>query len=442
MKKNIKKATYLLLFLLAAAAVYFLYPNKNKEEILQISPLAGADIPYREYSFCNDTSFSVVTETGTRVSIPADILETAEDKIGPCSLVLKIREFHDAWALFRAGIPMQISGTNNYLQSAGMIDIQITQKGKSVTIQANKQIEVELAGYRSSEGYDLYYLDGGSNWIKKDTFVIDTNLRKNIQLNKVRQLPEKPEDTLSSTGDLIFEIVADLKQVPYLEPFKGLSWKVSQKDQRPELFKALRMQWDKVSVNEVNRRRMEYELVFAKSMQVDSGPDIKRTFSVKASPVFSGWRKSKARKTFSEQLAVYEEALRKLKEEEKRLEAEADLLNKFKIDKLGIWNIDRICSESNMFYVDASFDFENEMKDKIPSMKLYAVYEDLNSVIPYTKKEWKKVGLHTSGKMSLVAVLNAGTLAIVEYPAIQAVVNKEEKTAFFRSKKRQVPFFN
>ncbi len=32
--------------------------------------------------------------------------------------------------------------------------------------------------------------------------------------------------------------------------------------------------------------------------------------------------------------------------------------------------------------------------------------------------------MHTSGKMSLVLFLNAGTLAVAEYPAIQAVVKK------------------
>jgi hypothetical protein len=59
---------------------------------------------------------------------------------------VKFREIHDAKAIFLSGIPMQTEANRGlFLESNGMVEIRVFQGETEMSLQAGKQVEVDLA---------------------------------------------------------------------------------------------------------------------------------------------------------------------------------------------------------------------------------------------------------------------------------------------------------
>jgi len=166
-----------------------------------------------------------------------------------------------------------------------------------------------------------------------------------------------------------------------------------------------------------------------------SSHTITKTIKVKASPVFNKEEKRAFKNDFTERMEDYEIKFAKYTAEKLRLEQEADMVNQFRINKMGIWNVDKIMNDADLLITNISFDFEKEIDPSTNHIMTYVIYEDNNSVISYLPKDLKKVGLLRNKKMKILAILPNNKIAIVNDDEIKAQLKISADRLFLKTVK-------
>jgi hypothetical protein len=413
---------------------YFFLP-KNENYIQQINPpVKNADLPFSEIVFNADSAITIEKENGTLIRIPENAFTNIQGKAITGMVSFKYRTFDNAIDIFRSGIPMSTNQDRNaFLQSAGMIELNAYQEGNRLMLKPEKYIDVELASFKKTDGYELYYLNDSANWNVTNNFNNIENSRKKLKLqNLITPISPNPEDSIQ---DLIFEMVANLEDAPYLKSFENLKWKIDRKNISDELLEAMRVDWDDVAIKEINKRKMKYEMVFTKTMRDFSSNAVTKSFKVNASPVFNKNEKRAFRNDFAEKMNDYEINFAKYTAEKLRLEQEADMVNQFRINKMGIWNVDKIINDADLLITNISFDFEKDIDPSTNHIITYVIYEDNNSVISYLPKDLKKVGLLRNKKMKILAILPNNKIAIVNDDEIKAQLKISADRLFLKTVK-------
>ena len=258
-------------FLLTTIAIVLSNCSQKKEKYIQAitPPVEAADLSFKKFTINTDSTVIIESQTGSQIKIQPGtfILKNGQPIKG--NVDFKFREFHNAYDILRSGIPMSSNQERkDFLQSAGMIELHAYQNNEELNISPDKNIDIQLASYKTSEGYSLYYLDNNINWQTRDSFESKVNVRKQDKLNKLDNIPIKPSEE-DSIRDIVFELASNLSETPYLRPFKDLQWKIDEKEVNAKIIEALRVTWDEVSIKELNHRKMKYELTFRKKNGTD-----------------------------------------------------------------------------------------------------------------------------------------------------------------------------
>jgi hypothetical protein len=148
------------------------------------------------------------------------------------------------------------------------------------------------------------------------------------------------------------------------------------------------------------------------------------------------------RSDMKDRMAIYEKELAEVERQERaRQEAlakakqEADLIQSFKADRLGIWNVDRFQKMEDCVPVYVHFDFERTVRSDDKPIRLFALYDGDNSVMEYKPEEWKAVFLQSGKPMRLIAVLPNSQLALVGNENIQSALRQGKNEVIFETKK-------
>jgi hypothetical protein len=376
------------------------------------APVPAADIPFQSFELNADSAATIHLATGTVLHIPAQAFAGAQSK-----LTLRIREFHTANDLLRAGIPMNTE--QGALQSAGMLELRAAQNGKELQLDKDKTIAVELAGYRSTEGYNLYYLEQDRLWNKTGSFKQQPNQRKQEAIARLSILPAPPQSPASDSS-LLFSLVSNYKVPTGQKRLLAYQWQLLHATQRKAFEQAMRVHWDEVRFQQLSSNPLRYKLSFTKELYDTSGNKRVERFSTEAQPLLGGRNTVKAQAEFVREMEAYNKTLLKIDEEKVRAQQQADLLQVFRIQKMGVWNIDKLMQANEMLITGFKFDFENELDHEINNVTLYAVYTTQNSVLPYKTDEWDKVRIPKGGGVKLVAVLPGNQVAYVEEQQLAA----------------------
>lgn len=416
--KNITLLSAALALIFASCRLF-----QGREAVMRVSPpFPGADVPFTEQLFSNDSDVVVRSPTGTRIHIPANSLEWADGSPVKGPLTLRYREFHDAWGILRAGIPMEVAGTDGKLRSAGMIDIRIGQEGRQARLRKDAGIDIQLAAYRRAEGFDLYHLPDDSAWTVVDTFATDVNSRKAEDLARLDD--QTPDPGRFNPGSNSFRIDADTSMLPHMKALDGLLWKVDRKDANAAFRRARRIKWDRVDVTRLEGTGNRFRLDFKRTLLFMEGGGRTLEYSVTATPTKGGSGDGAA---LDRQLALYDTAYARWKRDYGRVVAEADLVNSFTINRLGIWNIDKLWNRDDITNREVRFDFESskELKDK--RIVVFAVYRSDNSVLPCRIWESREIGIPKDGEVDFVAVISDSTFAYVPAATLRAALAKNGK---------------
>jgi len=425
---------------LVSFAIFFISCSNKKANYEQKvePPIAASDIAWSLFTFMQDTAITIHTSKGSIIKIDPNTFIHSNGSAVSNQILLKFREMHTVSDIFKSGIPMSVDSSRDaFLQSGGMFEIRAFDNNEELTIANGKTIAVELASFRPADGYSLYHLKDNKNWNVQDTFISQKNERKTFGLKKVLNFIKKPFSSNTPKNNNIFEIVANLKEAPYVKPFVNQKWKVVEGTDPSILENYMRISWDDVVIKPISKRSNTYNLTFTKTFTLEGIGEQTKTITLKASPVLLGPNDSMnavSELAFNKQLEAYEQSLQLMKEEEVRLQAEADMVNSFRIKQMGVWNIDRVLKMNDLVTVSLHFDFEKKLDPNINHIKLFVLHEDDNSVIYYLPKDWKNVKLSKTRKNSLVAVLPGSKTAVVNASEVMAKLQLGKSEIDFNTK--------
>jgi hypothetical protein len=432
----------------AIGITYYLQPEKKKkEEItehkLSVKPLiSNMDLNFQEYFIHPDSSAMIERNTGTQIQIPASCFRRADGSAPSEKITLRVREFHDPTSIVQAGVPMEVAGTNGqYLQSAGMIEMHAYENGSELKISQDKSINIELAGYRASDGYSLYYLENNQSWQVTDTFENTENKRKKKRIAQL-SIPTPVPDTTTNTG-FIFTIDADINEKPELKPFINQSWVLAENIDDQKLKRALRNNWSIANVKMTNKRKMEYRITFSIDVKGEDDKHFKESFSILATPVFeTGMSKKEQRREMERRMDEYVTLENQRIEELERVKKQADLVNSFKAQQMGVYNIDKIMLEE-IIITNVHFDFESELYGSKDEHKVFLILEENNSVIPVNRENWASMSLPINKKFHFIAVLPNSRIALVSSDQIHSKLNQSRKEITLSSERKPAEaYFN
>ena len=168
--------------------------------------------------------------------------------------------------------------------------------------------------------------------------------------------------------------------------------------------------------------------------QPDDNTEIVKQFFVDVMPVSDKYTNREMSLTMKNRFLKADSVQKEIENETARLNKEADLLNAFKINKMGLWNIDRPLSLTDFLPIKANFDFQTTLK-KSQKVRLFCVLIEDNSVVDFPNWQNEPIYLSKERAMQLVAVLPSGNLALVDFEQIRRRLSTDSPKAFITSQK-------
>lgn len=102
--------------------------------------------------------------TGTKIEIPANAFVSKSGDVIVGDIEIRYREFISPSEIFTSGIPMHLQG-DNYLESAGMFEIEAWQNGEKIELAPNTQMEITMTSTFTDKDYNLYAFNNtDQNW--------------------------------------------------------------------------------------------------------------------------------------------------------------------------------------------------------------------------------------------------------------------------------------
>ena len=419
--KRIAYSALLMLLLSVSAISYYRYLSRYQEGIL---PPLEKGMPFIYKSFDAEKGVVFHQPTGSHIVIPANSLEDENGKKVKGKVTLKFREFQNAREIFLSGIPMQFGeDRSDYFSSAGMMELRVTKNNKPLKLSEDKSVAVELASaINPTSNYKLFKLEEDKNWDNGTTFETVKNTRRDDALAALPARPSRPIDPLADSTDFIFELISDYKRMPHLKIWKNSKWKFRKSNDELAPQEALRIGWDQIKIEPLNDGENSFKLDFSMSQKDYNSKIITVTYSMIASPELTGKELAKATKKFEKEMENYAAEFAKIDEEEDRLLLEYGILNSFKLNDFGIFNIDCIKSASILAKVNLQFDFEKGLNPEINKVMLYLILDEERSVFKFNAFDWDDIPL-TDFKCALVAVLPNGKVAYVSQEDFQKTID-------------------
>jgi len=229
------------------------------------APIAEVNIPAQTYTFNNQNGGTFLTETGTRIRVPANAFADEKGNIFSGPVDMTFREFHKVPDFFRAGIPMTYdsAGVEYTFESAGMFELlAFDNDGNPLQVAKDKNISVDLVSYDDDPKHNVYYLDTlANNWefIERSTFRTIEEMENNpesfdytyagdgedIGAEQPKTATIQPQ--LSTKGSFLFKAQYDKGQFPELAAYDNVLFQVDESRSAfdPGLYK---VKWSSVTI--------------------------------------------------------------------------------------------------------------------------------------------------------------------------------------------------
>lgn len=411
------KVIYAALSVTVIAAALTLYYYTFLHDAERTEPPLALQIPYDTLSFRAEDGFAHHYFTGSNISVPKDAFVDAEGSPVRGEVKMFYREFHAPEEILLSGIPMgnMEDASNRALQSAGMFEMNVRKGDEVLRLAAGKQINMQLAAFRPSDDYKIFLLNENFQWVEKTTPALLENTLKSAACAALPELPDQPANPGISADDIVIDIDADYQDYPHMLPFKKYRWKLIAHPQN-ENFKEwmTRLNWERVKIEQVDKENNLFRLTFNSHMQDYKNQVVKNTCALVVTPVLTGDDYEKALAEFQASMNEYNTVLEQIEKEEERLAREADVLNAFSINQMGVWNCDRYVNNAQFVKIKATFDFEDEINPYVNKVKVYVINHTDNTVQDYGVRQWNSIYFRSGSATSLMAVLPDNRIAI--YP--------------------------
>lgn len=403
-------------------------------------PFENVDVP--EYTFLINPNRDTVVNlpSGTSLNIPASSL--VDENGHPVTDLVEIRvtEFKKAHEIITSGIPMRVLGSDNkaqWMQTAGMFEVQGYCNGKKVAIAAGKSIHVNLISDVDG-AYDFWIFDPQSgNWISKGATASPERvniappaaLQKEIQELKslTRERPAKPRVYNRYSyrkGEINADCCPELqKQVTVLtyagsDPAKALennTWVASE---------TWKNTWAQKKISRIAGKPGHYlfewhgDTTFKTEVKV-AGPD--------------DFKLAQAR--YDSLNKIFERNMVSLKQKEAIAGEQAQFRRSIAVQGFGLYNYDILWKKADAVPVLADFDFGPEYEAMKELVTVYIVTGDDRVVVSLPYREWHTFRYSPSSDNKMLAVLPGNKMAVYTEKDFE-----RDKNAILKAKGQQFRF--
>lgn len=353
--------------------------------------------------------------SGTVIKVPANAFADAGGETVATPVQLSFREFHNAAEIIASGIPMRIpkaEGEEDWLQTAGMFEIDGSSEGQPVEIAEQKAIEVGLLSREGGE-YDFWIFDGqAGRWAnqgaaespQKDLMAlaeIETEvkeLRSKTARRPIEPMPTPEEEKLIFT-DL------DIKNCPELAGKNPLALTYAGKDEKADPINNEWITdhgiWRKKSLEPTGKKGV-YQLTLLGN----------EAYRIPVKLALQGKNLEQARQEYQKALASYQADVALLQDAEALLAQQAAFRRTVEVASFKIYNYDALWKKENAVPLMADFRFEGFPAAVNRYVTVYLVTGDNRVVVGLPQKDWGKLRISPDADNKLIAVLPGDKVAI------------------------------
>jgi len=170
-------------------------------------PLPNLNIKYTSFTVNTAKDTVLIHKTGSKINIPKNAFIDSLGNIINGKVNIQYREFSNAFDIYLAGIPMNVSinDTIGVLETAGMIEFNATYKNMTLRPNPVNKISVKLNSYNDDEKFNNYYLDTSTGeWTDLGpNELIKTTYKEEI--NNLPKIPNRPAVATVNSFELIKE---------------------------------------------------------------------------------------------------------------------------------------------------------------------------------------------------------------------------------------------
>ncbi len=349
--------------------------------------------------------------SGTSIAIPAGIFQTLDGQPVNRLVDLRFREFHTAADLLAAGIPMRVqrdNGPEDWLQTAGMFEINGSLDDQPVKIAPDKNLTVNLASQVDGP-YDAWKFDPGTgNWIQIGT----ANLP--VKPSGEFAIPNAEAERLAMLGfsakPPVNPVVANSKRAPIniAEPDLRACPDLLARKEKLVLLYAGSTQRQKEDLQALKANKW-YEpkltptsepAIYHLTMKDEDFEE--HVFPV--TPNMSAAEKEQAQAAYAQELVEYEKYKVLLAEARTQEEKKVNLQRIFQLKDFGVYNYDAML-QNNWLAVNAEFKVKGQPTSLIRQVQVYLVTGDQRTVIGFPCAHWQDFRYDPTADNYLVAVL-------------------------------------
>jgi|GEM_PF-666697 len=357
-------------------------------------------------------STTLTLQTGTTIEIPANIFVNEAGQPVTTPVEIKFREFHNAAQIIASGIPMTVRGPNgqeDWMQTAGMFEIEGRSEGKPVKIAPGQSVAVHLAS-QVSGNYPVWYFDPAQgNWLEQGSNTPKANPAAAPLVREVAALrsatarrPVPPVEYDKSKPSLDFKL--DVREFPELRPLRNIVWQYAGTD--PKLDPANNRWINKTAWVEA---KLESDKTSNRYLLTLVGDE--KDYSIPVMPSLRGNDLEQAKATYDKAVARYEENMKALENKEAILNEQAAFRRSLSVKGFGIYNYDLLLHRSDALAVVADFDFGDLPFEAKKLVTVYLITGEGRTIIGLPFYNWSDFSYIPSKDNRLVAVLPGNRIA-------------------------------
>lgn len=357
----------------------------NKVNAAVRPPIKGLDIPSSRHIINGAKGGKIELPSGTVVSIEPNIFV---DKAGNAiseDVEISYREMHDAADILISGIPIYRPETGEYMETAGMFEINGSYKNEEIFIAKGKSINVSMASFNEGSHFDFWQMNPESGaWTDIDgkpegqpTVPGQPNTARNqeiIRLTKQQVAkPIQPTNPKKVTNP-VFDLDVNYSAIPELAPFKGVIWEYvgnnpkENPDKNTWVFETV---WDNATISRSNNED-GYRL------------DLKsrdKSFTSLVRPILSEKDYEKAMAEFAKKMEQSKEIGEQAAKALAKARNQAAVTREFQVNGFGIYNWDCM-NQPGVQEATPELSFTANDKIDKDNVSLYLITKNSKAIFP------------------------------------------------------------
>lgn len=133
------------------------------------SPFQGVNVETIRFTVDAQKGGRFTLSTGAVIEIPQNAFMDNVGNVIQGTVDMEYREFHDAADIIASGIAMHDAATGQFMETAGMFDLNAKQGDRALFLRYEKFVRVEMPSYNSGNDFDFWrYNNRNNQWGETD----------------------------------------------------------------------------------------------------------------------------------------------------------------------------------------------------------------------------------------------------------------------------------